>query len=302
MDWILGFEWVFIIFLIVLLGVLMIALQHKSVIIDEFKRKSDIIKEETKLIEEKNKILEEQNVNLKELNNEKNNVISVVSHDLKAPLNRVFALSNLIYLSGDNLTKEQKGYMDKMNIVVRDGLDLIRNLLDIRAIEFKGVQMHLEIVDLKQIITSLVKTYKPYMQKKQQEIIIKTTGDNFRFKSDRQYLNRIFDNLVSNAVKFSTLRSIITIQISSQAENIIVEVEDQGPGISNEDQNKLFQKYQVLTAKPTGGESSTGLGLSITHTLIGFLQGKITHRNKGQQEWGSIFTVEFPTQLSNPDS
>jgi len=286
----------------VLLGVLMIALHHKQVILDELKRKSDIVAAESKLIEQKNKILEEQNINLKELNNEKNNVISVVSHDLKAPLNRVFALSNLIYLSSDNLNAEQKDYMDKMNIVVRDGLDLIRNLLDIRAIEFKGVQMNIEKVNLLKIITILAKSYELYTKKKHQEIKLNVEEDDYTLRSDKQYLSRIFDNLISNAVKFSPLRSIITINIKKENGKMVVAVEDQGPGILPEDQHKLFQKYQVLRTKPTGGESSTGLGLSITKTLVTFLDGNIYQKNKGKNQWGSVFIVELPVQPSRPES
>ncbi len=296
-----GFEWAIIIFLILLLGVLLMILQQKQVSLDEFKRKSVVIEQESTLVEQKNKILEEQNINLKELNNEKNNVISVVSHDLKAPLNRVFALSNLIYLTSDNLTNEQKDYMDKMNIVVRDGLDLIRNLLDIRAIEFKGVQMNMEDVDLLNVITNLAKSYKPYTQKKFQEIKINAQKCDYVFQSDKQYLNRIFDNLISNAVKFSPLHSELLINVRRDDKTLVIEVEDQGPGILPEDQEKLFQKYQVLKARPTGGESSTGLGLSITSTLVKFLEGKIYHKNKEKDQWGSIFVVELPIQSSNPE-
>jgi len=297
-----GIEWAIIFFMILLVGVLLLLLQHKQISLDEFKRKSIVIEKESTLVEQKNKILEEQNINLKELNNEKNNVISVVSHDLKAPLNRVFALSNLIYLTSDNLTAEQKNYMDKMNIVVRDGLDLIRNLLDIRAIEFKGVQINIEDVDLMKVITNLTNSYQAYTQKKFQEIKVNAKNDDYVFRSDKQYLNRIFDNLISNAVKFSPLHAELSISIERNEDKMVIEVEDKGPGILPEDQEKLFQKYQVLRAKPTGGESSTGLGLSITKTLVKFLEGEIYHKNVGENKWGSIFVVELPIQTSSPES
>jgi signal transduction histidine kinase len=285
-----------------LIGVLLIVLINKNFVIKENAQKADNILEDFELISEKNKILEEQNINLKELNDEKNDVISIVSHDLKAPLNRVFALSNLIYLSSDNLTPDQLDYMNKMNIVVRDGLDLIRNLLDIRAIEFKGVQMNLVKVDLSKIIGSLVKSYTPYSNNKGQSIdIIKSSGP-FSFTSDKQYLNRIFDNLMSNAVKFSPLNSTLTIHIDRSEDFFIVEVLDEGPGISIEDQSRLFKKYEVLSAVPTGGESSTGLGLSITKTLVEFLNGKIYYKNMEGNKTGATFVVELPVQGSRPES
>ncbi len=302
MEWIVVYEWIFIIFLFLLIGGLLIALQHKRNILKEYARKINVISEEFELINGKNKILEEQNVNLKELNDEKNDVISIVSHDLKAPLNRVFALSNLIYLSSDNLTEDQLDYMNKMNIVVRDGLDLIRNLLDIRAIEFKGVQMNLTDVNISKLIKSLVKSYNSYSNKKEQTIDIIESSGPHTITSDKQYLNRIFDNLISNAVKFSPLKSTISIYIEKTNDLLITEVHDEGPGIIIEDQSRLFKKYEVLHAMPTGGESSTGLGLSITKTLVGFLNGKIYYKNREGNENGATFVVELPLQLSNPDS
>jgi len=300
MEWILGFEWILVIFLLLLVGALFIVLQHKKNVLEKFEHKTNIIKEEFELISGKNKILEEQNVNLKELNDEKNDVISIVSHDLKAPLNRVFALSNLIYLSSDNLTEDQLDYINKMNIVVRDGLDLIRNLLDIRAIEFKGVQMNLVEVNITVLVRNQVKSYTSYSNKKEQSIDIIEPSGPYKITSDKQYLNRIFDNLISNAVKFSPVNSTITIQIKLTDDAFIFEIHDEGPGISLEDQSRLFKKYEVLHAMPTGGESSTGLGLSITKTLVEFLNGKIYYKNK--EGIGATFVVELPLQLSNSDS
>ncbi len=302
MDGIEGFEWAIIIFLVFLAGALMIILHQKSKVINEYKRKVDISKEEFEILLKKNKILEERNINLKDLNEDKNSVIEVVSHDLKAPLNRVFALSNLIYLSSDNLTDDQLDYLDKINTVIRDGLDLIRNLLDIRAIEFKGVQMIKEEVNLWTIILNMVRSYTPYSKKKRQSFeVIKVSGP-FTIISDKQCLSRIIDNLISNAVKYSPMKSTITISITRTENMLVTEVKDEGPGITREDQKRLFKKYEVLNSKPTGGESATGLGLSITKALVEILDGRIYYRNKEGNENGATFVVELPLQSSSPES
>jgi signal transduction histidine kinase len=270
-------------------------------VINEYKSKVDISKKEFEILLKKNKILEEQNINLKDLNEDKNSVIEVVSHDLKAPLNRVFALSNLIYLSSENLTEEQLDYLDKMNTVIRDGLDLIRNLLDIRAIEFKGVQMTKEEVNLWTIILNLVRSYTPYSKKKGQSFDVVKISGPFTIISDKQYLSRIIDNLISNAVKFSPLESTITISITKTENMLVTEVRDEGPGICPEDQERLFKKYEVLQSRPTGGESSTGLGLSITKALVEILNGKIYYKNKKGNENGATFVVELPLQSPTPE-
>ena len=141
------FEGVVIIEHLILIVILLISMHKKQVVNKELKNKADLIKEKAKAIEERNKILEDQIRSLKELNEEKNNMISVVSHDLKAPLNRIFALTNLLYLTSSGFNDEQKEYLEKLNIVVKEGLDLIRNLLDIRALEYKGVEINLENMD-----------------------------------------------------------------------------------------------------------------------------------------------------------
>lgn len=296
-----GFEGVVIITLLILIVMLLISMKQRKVVHEELKNRADLIKEKAKTVEKRNKILEDQIRNLKELNEEKNNMISVVSHDLKAPLNRIFALTNLLYLTSSGFDDEQKEYLEKLNIVVKEGLDLIRNLLDIRALEHKGVHIKLENLDIKEIIENLIKTYDPYIVRKNQKIIFKPDVISYPLISDIHYLTRIFDNLISNAIKFSPSNTSILINCHKNDKHITVVVSDQGPGITTEDQLKLFQKFQVLSARPTGGESSTGLGLSITKYLVNMLRGEIYYE-KGAQNKGSTFVVKLPIHSVIPES
>ncbi|MEO1053771.1 MAG: HAMP domain-containing sensor histidine kinase [Bacteroidota bacterium] len=283
-----------IIFLLLLAILVSIGFQQKRKANIELHRKNRLIEEQTQLITEKNKTLEEQNQRLKQLNEEKNNIIGVVSHDLKSPLNRIFALSNLILLTGENLNPDQKDYLEKMHQVVKDGLDLIRNLLDIRAIEDKGIEMRYEELDICDFLTRMVKNYKSIAEKKQMKIYYSGEISEFNLHSDYQYLNRIFDNLISNAVKFAPQGSKVYVKMFEYDDHVKVEVIDQGPGISDDDKKKLFQKFQLLSARPTGGESSTGLGLSITKSLVEKLGGKIYCESTLGE--GSKFSVELPKQ------
>lgn len=296
-----GFEGVVIIALLILIVILLISMHQKQVVNKELKNKADLIKEKAKAIEERNKILKDQIRSLKELNEEKNNMISVVSHDLKAPLNRIFALTNLLYLTSSGFNDEQKEYLEKLNIVVKEGLDLIRNLLDIRALEYKGVEINLENLDLKEVIENLIITYDSYIARKNQKILFKSDVISCPLVSDIHYLNRIFDNLISNAIKFSPGNTSILINCHWNDKHITVKVSDEGPGITHEDQSKLFQKFQVLSARPTGGESSTGLGLSITKYLVEMLSGEIYYE-QGARNKGSTFVVKLPIHSSIPES
>ena len=281
---------------IVVIALLFVYVQ-KNRAIKELDKQNVLVVQQKKEIVEKNNLLRLQNKELEELNEEKNNIIGIVSHDLKAPLNRIFALSNLLMLSGDNLNEEQKEYLEKMNYVVKDGMDLIRNLLDIRAIELKGIVLNVEPVNIYQLMEKLVRSYESSSTMKNQKLELKSEGESGQLLSDKLYLNRIFDNLVSNAIKFSPPGGSIEIIVSYQEEKVLVSVKDSGPGISDEEQSKLFKKFMILTPKPTAGESSTGLGLSIAKSLVEMLSGRIWCISELRK--GSTFFVELPYEFSS---
>lgn len=280
--------------LLILFAVTSYSLYRNKKINLELQKKTRIVQKQALQIADKNKRLEDKNKTLQSLNEEKNNIMGVVSHDLRAPLNRIFALSNLIYLSDDNLNEEQKHYLEKLNLVVSESLSMIRNFLDIRAIEYHGIKINPEELDLDKLLKQLVSTYKTVTEEKGQRISFhnKCEEEELIIESDRQYLNRIFDNLISNAVKFSREDKEIKVVVLKDSESVKVRIEDNGPGISPHDQEKLFEKFQVLTARPTGGESSTGLGLSITKSLVTMLDGTIYFEDN--PEGGSVFVVDLP--------
>src|SRR5690606_19109864 len=106
------------------------------------------------------------------------------------------------------------------------------------------------------------------------------------------YLGRIIDNLVSNAIKFSDNNSVVSVTADIQGGKFQIRVKDNGPGFSEEDKRKHFQKVTKLSARPTGGESSNGLGLAIVKTLVDRLDGEIELHSQLRQ--GSEFVISFP--------
>ena len=92
---------------------------------------------------------------------------------------------------------------------------------------------------------------------------------------DRSLMVQIIDNLLSNAIKFSNHHTTVHINLKGENETIRFEIEDEGPGISKEDMPHLFQKFRKLNARPTDGESSTGLGLSIVKKYVEAMKGKV---------------------------
>jgi signal transduction histidine kinase len=103
---------------------------------------------------------------------------------------------------------------------------------------------------------------------------------------------QVLDNLISNAIKFSSCGKSVFVHVRGNEHSIYIEVQDEGQGISQEDQKKLFGKFARLSARPTAGESSTGLGLSIVKSMVEAMNGKIWCESEFGQ--GATFIVELP--------
>jgi len=242
------------------------------------------------------KELEQRNDDLQKLNQEKVQLISLASHDLKGPFKRIFALTQLLNSDSKNLSTEQKEYLEKIHQIAVDGLGMVRNILDSRKLDDKGVDFNLDEFDLSIFVSSIVKNYCTLAEKKKIQIIFEQ-GNPTLLKADKLYLGRAIENLLSNAVKFSPENKMIHIHLSSSPQVIEFSVKDEGPGISSEDQRKLFQRFQRLTAQPTGGESSSGLGLFIVKTIVDKIGGEILCES--EIGCGAKFILRLPKQIIN---
>jgi len=271
--------------LIVLLLVVII-LQVRAYI--HLKQKNKLILVQSREIKRQIQEQEKRNKQVGELVHEKQQLISLVSHDLKGPFNRIFALIQLLEITSENLTGEQKEYLGKMHQIVADGLGMIRNLLDNRRLEDQGIDLTPERLNLTAVLGSLVKNYRTLSEKKKIQIHFNTSSEA-KVLADKLYIYRIFENLISNALKFSPENRSIFVTIEEKSDKVEVSVKDEGPGISKEDQKRLYQKFQRLSARPTGGESSTGLGLSIVKALVEKMSGEL--RCDSEEGLGTTFTV-----------
>ena len=108
---------------------------------------------------------------------------------------------------------------------------------------------------------------------------------------DKSLIVQIIDNLLSNAIKFSNHNSNVFVTLRDEDQTIRFEIYDEGPGIMEEDKPQLFQKFQKLNARPTDGESSTGLGLSIVKKYVEAMKGKVWYESEFGK--GAKFIVEF---------
>jgi signal transduction histidine kinase len=150
-----------------------------------------------------------------------------------------------------------------------------------------------EPVDIAALVGEVVDANQPLAANKQQTMTV-SAPPNFATMCDADRMREAIDNLVSNAIKYSPIGGKITVLVSrEQNKNTVIRIADEGAGLSPEDLGRLFGRFQRLSAKPTAGESSTGLGLSIVKRIIDMHGGQVTANSAGPGQ-GSTFTVILP--------
>jgi signal transduction histidine kinase len=215
--------------------------------------------------------------------------MSIVAHDLKSPLNRIKGLLNVIEMEGGGQSSHTV-YLGLIKDSTQSGLDLITDLLDVHELE-QNVLPVLSSIELCTVVTQKVGALKMAAEAKSIELKL-DCDSNITVSTDEDYLNRILDNLISNAIKFSPKASLIKISANSNQTHFWISVKDNGPGFSALDKEQLFKKFKKLSARPTGGESSNGLGLAIVKALVERLSGEISLVS--EQGKGSEFIARFP--------
>ncbi len=227
---------------------------------------------------------------LHEFKAEQNLLMSIVAHDLKSPLNRVLGLIELMPRVGP-LNEEQKKIGAMIDTVIASGQKLIEDILTINAYESHLEPIQPVEITLSTFMSEIFSTFEQNAQAKEIKMALSVDAGAMLL-TDPDSLQRIIDNLLSNALKFSESGTEINVEVKKLPGKTKFIVKDQGPGISKQDQKKMFKKFQTLSAKPTAGENSTGLGLSIIKALVEKLQGEI--KLKSRLGEGSAFTVVIP--------
>ncbi|MFA6978183.1 MAG: ATP-binding protein [Ignavibacteriaceae bacterium] len=228
---------------------------------------------------------------LKEANEFKKEILNVAAHDLRNPLNAIMGFSSLIEeMAGED--DELKSYAGLIKSSAHNMNELFTELLKTSVNDATEFDLTMSDFDLINLIKSIIFSFKNSFDLKKLSVVLETSLEQITIHADKQKLNEVFENLVSNAIKYSPFHKEIIVRINQTGTNIAVEVEDNGLGLSKDDLSKIFGKYQKLSAKPTNNESSTGLGLFIVKKIIDKHQGEISV--KSELGKGSTFTVIVP--------
>jgi CheY-like chemotaxis protein len=222
----------------------------------------------------------------------KNDMLAVLSHDMRTPLNGIIGFSNLL-LDSDHIHNE-----DKENIVLikESGkmlLTLISDILALSKIQAEKDELEMKPVDLNKIVERSVRALNNLAELKDQHISVSSQVVNTVIMGNHDALMRVINNLLANSIKFTQQEGSIKILIrEKKPESLQVLVTDNGIGIPENKISYLFDKYSRISQKGTKGEAGTGLGMSIIKELIEMHEGIIGVVSKVGQ--GTTFTITLP--------
>ena len=254
------------------------------------------VSERTQDLTNANRRLAAQWARLRQANTFKSEILGTVAHDLKNPLGvilgRTEILKEMIAAAGalDGNVQAQIGYIRE---AANRLTEMVDDLVSDAMADALNITIRREPVDIAVLVEEVAEANRPLASRKAQAITVAAPPDHAAM-CDVDRIREAIDNLVSNAVKYSPIGGAIDLLVARDADGIVVEVRDQGAGLSPEDISRLFGRFQRLSAKPTAGETSTGLGLSIVKRIVDLHGGRMAVESAGPGK-GATFKMTLPT-------
>lgn len=247
-----------------------------------------------------NQSLNETNGELRRLNQQKNEFLGIAAHDLKNPLGGIVGFAGAIRVAlqeadFDQSSDELLDMTDSIEQSARHMLHIINELLNTSVLESQGLRLDSAPCDLALLARSVTGLNEHSARQKGIRLFFDGTP-GCEVLCDAQKVQDLIDNLISNAIKYSAQGSRVWVNVrpGGTSYTVLISVKDEGPGLTDEDKKRLFGKFQKLSARPTGGEVSTGLGLSIAKSIVDLHGGRIWAESEVGK--GSTFNVELPIE------
>lgn len=238
--------------------------------------------------------LRKQNKTLKQRNEQAVQLMKMLSHDMRSPLNGIIGMTNLLASLIDDKREEQ----EILEIIEQSAFQLnhlIDEILNYSIMESSGFSLNRKQTDLNNVLEKMEKLYQPAARSKNIQLIFLSRNIDTPIYIDTEKFEQIMGNLVSNAIKFTEKEGTVECKLVIQEEQLILTVTDSGVGMGPEKQNKLFVKEVWQGQAGTHGEKSTGLGLKIVKNFVDLHKGSIDV--KSSPENGTEFIVTIPLRL-----
>ncbi len=249
-------------------------------------------------------------------------MLNIAAHELKNPLVAVINFSELLN-EPDMTPMERHVILSQASGMAERALTLINSLLEAHRLDVGQVRAEIGNISLLPILHDIVQTYRPIAKHK--SIIIFNeyplpTQAEIHIKADETMVRQILDNLISNAVKFTEFNKTVIVNVQEadldsfeetslpnnrptltntakkvSPRRVRISIKDEGPGVLLEDMKKMFGMFTKLSARPTGGENSTGVGLSIVKRMAETMNGRVWCES--QYGAGATFYLELPSEI-----
>ncbi|TDR89970.1 ATP-binding response regulator [Enterovirga rhinocerotis] len=247
-----------------------------------------------------NRRLAAQSSELRRANRFKTEILGTIAHDLKNPLGVIMGrsemLSDLLAVAPPPVPSMSK-QVDQIRGAARRLTDMVDVLISDAMSDALDITIRQDAINLVTLVGEVVEANRPLADRKQQVLTVEGP-EALLVCGDQDRLWEAIDNLVSNAIKYSPNQGRVAVSVEeAEAGGAVLLVRDNGPGLSPEDEGRLFGRFQRLSAKPTGGESSSGLGLSIAKRIVELHNGTIWARNNAPDP-GATFGLSLRKTLS----
>lgn len=263
--------------------------------VQEIKEK-EFIRSQNQELREAYRKLDTLNKTLQEANTLKTEFLNIAAHDLKNPLQAILGFAEMIMNKEDQHPHVHRN-AEKIHRATQRMFGIISHLLDKTALEQGAIMLNKELADVGNIARQVINQNQSIAAQKNQRIEL-TCEKGCEAMVDVIRIHEVLDNLLSNAIKYSEPGKAVRVRVRCTApggvkNGVRFSVQDRGSGLSKSDMLQLFQKYSKLSSKPTAGESSTGIGLSVVKQLVELHGGKVWAESDGKGK-GTTFFVELP--------
>ena len=237
---------------------------------------------------------------LKELDKMKSDFIAMVAHELRAPIATVEQQLNVILnkMAGE-ITEKQEQLLSRAKERTKGVLDLIRDLLDLSKIEAGKMVQYKESVSLQEVVSRVVELINIEAAAKKISLEFVSTSATPHINADRNSMEGIFTNLISNAIKYTQEGGSILVRLEDDNSFVKISVTDTGIGIKQEDISRIFDRFYRVKSSETRQIVGTGLGLSIVKSIVDAHLGSIMVES--EEGRGTTFTILFPKEVKSAE-
>ena len=240
--------------------------------------------------------LETSNLELKRLNQLKSRFLAVAAHDLKNPMSTVLLLADKLLQVEDGAMNlaVQKQVARRIRDSVHRMLGIVQGLMDTSVYESEHFPLRRRVLDLTGLVRYVIEENRTYAASKRIHLQEFLPSEPVFLNLDEMRIREALDNLLNNAIKFSPLDREVEVSMGEAGPMVRIQVKDNGPGLTEEDMASVFGPYQRLSAMPTGGEISIGIGLSIVKQMVELHGGRVGVESEPGK--GATFCLELPKQ------